>query len=65
MEKKLNPKSEEGLKEMEELLGKQTYFSGKELPGAEDSQALGEMKEVPDRLKFPNVFAWWWSLALF
>lgn len=55
----------EKLAELEQHLAQNAYVSGKTLPGQEDAQLIGQIKDAPDRTKFPHVYAWWWTLALF
>ena len=51
--------------EVEQQLAQNTYLSGKTLPGAEDAALIAQVKDAPDRSKYPHLFAWWWTLALF
>ena len=53
------------LGELEAHLAANLYLSGEALPNQEDARVIGELTTTPDRLKYPNVFAWWWNLCLF
>ena len=53
------------LSELESHLASNLYLSGEALPNQEDSRILGSITATPDRLKYPNLFAWWWNLCLF
>lgn len=51
--------------ELENHLGNNLYVSGSELPNQEDARVLASITSCPDRIKYPNTFAWWWNLSLF
>lgn len=51
--------------ELESHLANNHYVSGENLPNQEDARVLGEIKDTPDKAKYPNLFAWWWNLCLF
>lgn len=51
--------------EVESFLANNAYLSGDSLPGAEDARILDLLQEVPDRVTYPNLFAWWWTLSAF
>lgn len=51
--------------ELENQLANNLYVSGADLPNQEDARVLASIKNAPDRLKYPNTFAWWWNLGLF
>lgn len=53
------------LTELDTYLATNLYLSGEALPNQEDSRVLGSITEAPDRLKYPNLFAYWWNLCLF
>ena len=53
------------LMEIESFLANNLYLSGEALPNQEDSKILGSLSDTPDRIKYPNLFAWWWNLCLF
>ena len=53
------------LAELEAYLAGNIYVSGESLPNQEDSRILESLKDVPDRSKYPNIFAYWWNLCLF
>lgn len=57
--------SANNLESLEAHLASNLYLSTEALPNQEDARVLGELSGTPDRLKFPNVFAWWWNLCLF
>lgn len=57
--------SETKINEIEAFLNDHAYLSGKNAPNEQDAHILGSLKDAPDRLKHPNFFAYWWSLALF
>lgn len=51
--------------ELENFLATNIYLSGSELPNQDDARVLATITSAPDRLKYPNTFAWWWNLSLF
>jgi len=57
--------TEAGIEEIEKFLHDHAYLSGKNAPSDIDAHILATLKDAPDRLKHPNFFGWWWSLALF
>lgn len=46
-------------------LAVKSYFSGVSLPDEEDAKVFRLISKIPDMEKFPNLFAWWWSLCTF
>ena len=45
-----------------------TYLSGVNAPGIKDAfilEGLEAKKMTPDSNKYPNLFAWWWTLSAF
>lgn len=51
--------------ELEKFLKEKCYFSGETLPGCDDAKLIGQIKDAPDRKKYPHLFAWWWNLCAF
>ena len=51
--------------EMESKLESITFFSGQNLPGKLDYYCRSAITKVPDRLKFPYLFDWYWSMYPF
>ena len=65
MTHKFSLESEEKITEIETFLNDHAYLSGKNHPGEVDAHIHNSLKDCPDRLKHPNLFAWWWGLSLF
>ena len=60
-------KTPEGITAADTLLEQQSYLGGA-TPGAADRELLNEIdaaKFIPDFKTAPNLYGWWWTLALF
>ena len=61
-------KTPEGVAAADKFLEAHAYLSGGNAPGAPDRELLGEIeaaKFIPDFTTAPNLYGWWWTLALF
>ena len=61
-------KTPEGVAAADKFLEAHAYLSGGNAPGAPDRELLAEIeaaKFIPDFVTAPNLYGWWWTLALF